>query len=71
MNAYTWELPTAVVGRHLANLMPSVVKGHSDCMSAIIRLNDAMLTFYDTQSSFKVDVLICGGYEFRAAKEDS
>jgi hypothetical protein len=50
MNAYTWELLTRVVGLQIMKFMPSTVKGHSDCMSAIIHLNDAMLAFHDTQS---------------------
>ena len=71
MNAYTWELLTAVVGLHLAKYMPSLVMGHSDCMSAITRLNDAMLAFHNTQSHVKAGVLISGGYEFRAAEENT
>jgi hypothetical protein len=42
MNAYTWELLTAVVGLHLTK--------YSDCVSVIIRQNDDMLAFHDTQS---------------------
>jgi hypothetical protein len=36
MNAYTWKLLTVVVGLHLEKVMPSVLKGNSDCMSAIM-----------------------------------
>jgi hypothetical protein len=70
-NAYTWELLTAVVGLHLAKFMPSAVKGNTNCISAIIRLNDAMLAFHDTQSTIKAGVLISGGYQFRAPEEDT
>jgi hypothetical protein len=59
MNAYTWELLTAVVGLHLVKFMPRPVKGHSDCMSAIIRLNNAMLAFHDIQSSVTAGNLYC------------
>jgi hypothetical protein len=70
-NAYTWELLTAVVGLRLAKFMPSAVQGNTNCMSAIIRLNDAMLAFYHTQSTITVGVLISGGYQFRAPEEDT
>jgi hypothetical protein len=46
MNAYTWELLTAVVGLHLAKFISSSVKGHANSMSAIIHLNDAILAFF-------------------------
>jgi hypothetical protein len=42
MNAYTWKLLTAVVRLHLTKYKPSAVKGHSDCMSAIIQLNNVI-----------------------------
>ena len=71
MSAYSWELLSAIVGLHVTKFMPSSVKGHSDCMSSIIRLNDAMLAFHNTQSSVTAGVLISGGYEFRAATEDT
>jgi hypothetical protein len=36
INFCTWELLTAVMGLHLIKFIPSVVKGHSGCMSTII-----------------------------------
>jgi hypothetical protein len=71
MNAYTWVILTAVVGLLLLKFMPSVVKGHSDCMSAIIYLDNTMLAFQDTQLNVAAGVLISGGYQFRATKEDT
>jgi hypothetical protein len=62
MNAYTRELLTTMVRLHLVKFMPSAVKGHFDCISAISRLNDAMLAFHNTQSSVTAGVLISGGY---------
>jgi hypothetical protein len=50
-NVYTWELLTAVMGLHLTIYMPSAV------MSAIIRLNDAMLALHDAQSHITACVL--------------
>jgi hypothetical protein len=40
-------------------------------MSTIIRLNDAMLAFHDTQLSVTSGVLIFGKYQFKAAKKDT
>jgi hypothetical protein len=48
INAYTWEPLTVVMGLDIVKFMPSTVRGHSDCISAIIRLNNAMLAFYET-----------------------
>jgi hypothetical protein len=70
MNAYTLELLAVVVGLHTMWFMPSVVKGFSDCMSAIIRLKDAILAFHNTQSSDTAGILISGGYQFQVTKED-
>jgi hypothetical protein len=36
------------VGPHTIKFMPSAVKSFSDCMSAIIRLNEALLAFHNT-----------------------
>jgi hypothetical protein len=71
MNACIFERLTAVVGLHLLKFMPSAVKGHCDCISAIIQLNDAMLAFHDTQLSVTARILISGGHLFRAAEEDT
>jgi hypothetical protein len=73
MNAYTWKLLPAVVGLHLVTFMPIAIRGHSDCtcMRVIIRLNNAMLAFRDTQSGIISDVLITDGYELWAAEEDT
>jgi hypothetical protein len=71
MNAYTWKLLTTVVGLYQVKFMPSAVKGHSDYMSTIVRLNDAMLAFHDTQSSVTAGVLISGWNKFRAAEKDT
>jgi hypothetical protein len=71
-----WQAPTrhkclhvgahdCIVGTIPRTIMPSAVKGHSDCISAIIRLNDAMLAFNNTQSSVTAGVLISGEYQFR------
>jgi hypothetical protein len=49
--------------------MPSSLKGHSDCMSVIIRLNDAILTFHDVKLSVAPGALITGGYKFWAVKQ--
>jgi hypothetical protein len=68
INAYTWELLAAAVGLHTMKFMPSAVKGFSDCMSAIIRLNEAILAFHNTQSNVTAGILISGGYQFRAEK---
>jgi hypothetical protein len=71
LNACTWKLLTVVEGLHLVVIMPSSMMGHSDCMSAIICLNDAMLAFQDTQSSVKTGVLNSGGYKLRVTEEDT
>jgi hypothetical protein len=68
---YTWELLTTAVGLQLVKFMSNVVKGHPDCMSAIIPLNDAMLALHDTQSSITVSELISVGYKFWAAEKDT
>jgi hypothetical protein len=60
-----------VVRLHIVKFMPSAVKGYSNCMSATIRLNDAMLAFNDTQSTVIAGVLISSGYRFRVAEEDT
>jgi hypothetical protein len=71
IHTYTWELLTAVVGLYLVRFMPSSVKEHSACMSAIIHLNNAMLAFQDTKSSVTAGVLISGGYSFWVVEEDT
>jgi hypothetical protein len=71
MNAYNLELLTAVVGLYLTKYVPSAVKGYSDCMGAIIRLNEAILAFHNTQSSVTAGVLISSGYQCWAAEDDT